>query len=66
MIQWQRDKVQEDKQRRNWKALPAQFEADAVKFTFSLIKPHFQKNEIKQRIAASRATTYEELERATS
>lgn len=67
MIQWGLDKIAEGKARRNWKALPAQFEQDAVRFTFNLIKPHFCKHrEIKQRIAASKATTYEELERAVA
>ena len=65
MIEWGHEKVAAAKARRNWKALPAQFEADAVKFTFNLIKPHFCKHrEIKQRIAASKAMTFEELEAA--
>lgn len=65
MIQWGRDKVAGAKARRNWKTLPADFERDAVHRVFSLIKPHFvQGREIKQRIAACRATTFEELEAA--
>ena len=65
MIDWGREKVAAAKARRNWKALPASFEQDAVRFAFNLIKPHFCKHrEIKQRIAASKATTFEELEAA--
>ncbi len=65
MITWGREKVAAAKARRNWKALPAQFEQDAVKFAFNLIKPHFCPiRDIKQRIKASKATTFEELEEA--
>jgi hypothetical protein len=65
MIQWGHDKVSEAKARRDWKALPAQFEQDAVRFTFNLIKPHFcPHREIKQRIKASKASTFEELQTA--
>ncbi len=65
MIDWGHERVAQAKARRDWKALPPQFEADAVRFTFNLIKPHFCKvREIKQRIAASRSRTYEELEAA--
>lgn len=65
MIQWGHEKVAAAKARRNWKDLPPQFEADAVRFVFNLIKPHFCKHrDIKERIAASKAKTFEELEAA--
>jgi hypothetical protein len=65
MIAWGHEKVAAAKARRNWKALPSRFEQDAVRFTFNLIKPHFcPHREIKQRIAASKASTFEELEQA--
>jgi hypothetical protein len=65
MIQWGHDKVAAAKAKRAWKALPPQFEQDAVRFAFELIKPHFCKvRGIKQRIRASKATTFEELEAA--
>lgn len=46
---------------RDWKSLPASFEMDAVRAAFSDCKPHFSKDEIRQRIRASKATTFEEL-----
>lgn len=66
MIQWGHDKIAAAKARRDWKTLPPQFEADAVRFTFNLIKPHFLPTSqgIKQRIKASKAQTFEELEQA--
>jgi len=65
MIQWGHDRIATAKAKRNWKALPPDFERDAVRFTFEAIKPHFCKHrEIKQRIAASKAMTFEELEAA--
>lgn len=63
MNQWSKDFVSKAKAKRNWKNLPAQFEANQVKFCFNSIKDHFCKiTEIKQRIAASKARTFEELE----
>jgi hypothetical protein len=49
---------------RAWKALPASFEADKVRSVFQKIKPHFGKADIKMRIAASKAVTFEELHEA--
>jgi len=66
MIQWGKDLVERSKAKRNWKALPSDFERDAVRFAFEHIKLHFGRNEIKSRIAASRATTFEELQEAIS
>jgi hypothetical protein len=59
--EWAKSKIEAVKNRRDWTALPASFEADQVKFLFALIKPHFSKKEIKARIAASRASTFDEL-----
>lgn len=65
MIQWGHEQVAAAKARRDWKALPAQFEADAVRFVYRQIKDHFCKiRDIKARIAASKACTFEELEAA--
>lgn len=59
--EWAKSKIEAVKVRRDWTALPASFEADQVKFLFTLIKPHFSKNEIRARIAASRAHTFDDL-----
>lgn len=64
MIQWGHDLVAANKARRNWKALPADFELVAVKFAFDHIKPHFDRRNPRERINASRATTFEELQEA--
>ena len=65
MIQWGHDQVAKAKARRNWKALPPSFEQDAVKFAYQRIKDHFcPHREIRQRIKASKAITFEELEAA--
>ena len=67
MNQWILEKVAKAKARRNWKALPSDFERDAVAFTYRLIKPSFCKiKHIKQHIAASKAVTFEELEKAVT
>lgn len=53
--------VQPWESRRDWTQLPSSFEHDAVKRAFESLKPHFEKCEIRQRIAASKATTFAEL-----
>ena len=58
---WAKQQIEAVQQRRNWASLPASFEYDQVKFLFNRIKPHFAKNEIRSRIAASKATTFVEL-----
>jgi len=47
--------------RRDWSALPNSFQQDATRMLFNQIKPHFGRGEIKQRIAASKASTFVEL-----
>lgn len=67
MIQFARDLIAKNRARRNWKALPSDFERDAVAFVYRQIKPHFCPiRDIKTRIAASKALTFEELESALS
>lgn len=61
MIQWGHDLVARAAARRNWKTLPASFESDAVRFAFEQIKPHFDKRNPRERINASRATTFADL-----
>lgn len=64
MIQWGHDLVARAAARRDWKALPASFESDAVAFCFRQVKPHFDKRNSRERINASRATTFDELKAA--
>lgn len=47
--------------RRVWSQLPQSFEHDAVKRAYESLKPYFTKAQIKQRIAASKATTFSDL-----
>lgn len=47
--------------RRDWSQLPADFEAGAVKAAFQDIRKHFGKLDIRERIKASKATTFAEL-----
>jgi len=50
-----------NRNRRNWDALPADFERDAVRAAYNDIKPFIQRNEIKERIQLSKATTFAEM-----
>lgn len=50
---------------RDWSALPASFEHDAVRSVFEILKPHFcKRREIGLRIRCSRARTFSELREA--
>lgn len=53
--------IQQWESRRDWTQLPAPFEHDAVKRAYEAIKPYFSKGDIRQRIAASKATTFADL-----
>lgn len=64
MIQWGRDYVARAASKRDWKSLPPQFEAEAVAFCVRQIKPHFDKKSPRERINATKATTFEELQAA--
>ena len=59
--EWAKQKIEAVRQRRDWTALPADFERDQVSFLYKSIKPHFGRNEIRSRIAASKAQTFAEL-----
>lgn len=51
--------------RRDWNSLPFGFKTAAVRDCFARsMNPYFAKNEIRQRIAASKATSFEELREA--
>jgi len=54
-------KVNTAKNLRNWAEMPADFQRAAVKFRYDEMKGYFGKKEISQRIAASRAVTFDEL-----
>lgn len=58
---WCRDIVAAAQMRRDWQALPSDFERDAVRNVFKVIRPHFDKSAISMRIAASKAVTFEQL-----
>jgi len=50
---------------RDYSKLPADFERDAVQMLFKRhMKDHFRKDEIRQRIQASKAETFAELRKA--
>lgn len=50
---------------RDYSKLPADFERDAVRMLFQRqMKDHFRKDEIRQRIQASKAETFAELRKA--
>jgi hypothetical protein len=50
--------------RRDWSQLPQGYELDAVKAAYRDIKPYFDRRDIAARVAASKATTFEELRQA--
>ena len=55
-------KIAERKAQRNWASLPQQFEVDAVRGFFRMAcKDHFSERAIRQRIRASKATTWHDL-----
>ena len=59
---WMLNKICEREVRHNYPDLPIDFEIQATKRCFELIKPHFdKKRDIKLRIMASRAQTFREL-----
>lgn len=58
---WCCDIVLAAEARRDWKALPSDFESEAVRKVFKTIRPHFDKSAISLRIAASKAVTFAEL-----
>lgn len=61
---WVRSQIQEARSRRDWKSLPSDFEASAVRQVYERIKPHFEKSDIRARINSSKTKTFDELERA--
>lgn len=56
--------IDEALQRRNWNTLPQDYTYAAVRKVFHIIKPHFDKRDIKARIDASRAQSFIDLRRA--
>lgn len=61
---WMLSQLEEARSRRQWATLPQDFEAAAVARVYAGIKSHFGKSEIRERIAASKARTFNELEHA--
>ncbi len=61
---WSLKQIAEAKARRNWSALPQDFELNAVAQVYRSIAKNFDKRAIKARIAASKAQTFDELETA--
>jgi hypothetical protein len=59
--QWMITQITARQHKTDYSKLPALFEYDAVKYLYSIIKPHFDKRDIKRRITASKATTFEDL-----
>lgn len=65
--EWALKQISEEQNRRDWKVLPNDYEACAVNRIFMRLKPHFcKKREIAKRIAASRATSFDDLRAAIS
>jgi hypothetical protein len=62
--EWVMKQINEASGRRNWSQLPNDFEHDAVKNVYQKIKPHFPAGAISHRIAASNASTFDELKEA--
>jgi hypothetical protein len=58
---WMLAQVNEASARRNWQQLPQDFEMQAVSRLFGSIKGHFGKQDIKARIAASKASTFADM-----
>jgi hypothetical protein len=50
--------------RRDWSQLPHGYEHDAVQAAYRDVKPYFDRRDIAARVAASKATTFEELRQA--
>ena len=61
IAEWAREKVTIKRACHDWDKLPRSFEAEAVQKTYADIKAHFTRADIKQRIAASKAITFDEL-----
>lgn len=59
--EWALSKVSEAKARRDWSALPSQFEQEAVVRLYMEIKRHFGKQDVKARIKSSAAMTFDDL-----
>lgn len=61
--EWALRQIEAARTRRDWSVLPRDYERDAVRGVFQVLRPHFcKRREIKQRIAASKAVTFTELE----
>ena len=58
---WMLERVHDAATRSRWDRLPGDFQLKAVQHTFKVIKPHFDKRDIRARIAASRAQNFAEL-----
>lgn len=52
--------------RRDWSTLPADFELNAVRAAFEDVKGLLPKSAVRERIKASRATSFNELRAALS
>jgi len=61
IAEWAREKVTIKRACYDWEKLPRSFEAEAVQRLYSDIRKHFARDDIKQRIAASKAITFDEL-----
>lgn len=63
--QWMLTQIEAAEKRRDWSALPPDWEVTAVTHVFMRIKPHFdRKADIGTRIAASKATSFVDLREA--
>ena len=58
---WMLERVQEKATKHAWDRLSPDFQSEAVQATYTQIKPHFDKRDIRARIAASRARTFQDL-----
>jgi len=59
--QWMLVRVEDKATAHAWERLPHDFQVQAVQATYRQIKPHFDKRDIRARISASRARTFQEL-----
>jgi len=59
--EWMLAHIQDKATERSWADLPTDFEVDAVHAIYKHIKPHFDKRDIRARITASRARTFQDL-----
>lgn len=66
MAEWMNGRIDAAIASRDWSnpALPQDFEAARVAALFYTFTKHFAKHEIRQRIAASKATTFADLKEA--